>query len=90
MGCGGQRRGHPWASAATLPVLLPAGARVSLRFSQTAALDRLEAEVDDDADGTTDRVIPLEPPVTGAAAPTPRPALPRARPARDRPGRGSG
>jgi len=55
-------------TAATRPVALPAGARVSLRFSQPATLGALTAEVDDDADGTVDRTIPFEAPVTGAAA----------------------
>lgn len=54
--------------AAALPVDVQQGARVSLPYSQPTDFSTLAVRIDDDANGTVDRIIPFEAPLTGEAA----------------------
>ncbi len=54
--------------ASTAPIGVRAGAVLSLLFSRPTALSLLSVGVDDDGDGTVDRMVPFGAPVDGAAS----------------------
>ena len=56
------------ATAATFPLQLRKGSKVTLELSSPAELGSLEIEVDDDSDGRADRTVAFGAPLVGPAA----------------------